>query len=131
MADKRIILNLKRGSKGLGFNIIGGSDMPNQLGDCGIFVSKIKKGGAADEDGTLQVGDRIIELNSVNLEKVNHSFAVQTFLDAGNEVKLVIERKEEMSPRAEKIGKALRIGLPILAAGIAVAAYIIYRTRRN
>lgn len=49
-------------SWGLGFNIVGGTDLPHHQGDSGIFVSKIKRGGAAQVDGTLQVWDRIIEV---------------------------------------------------------------------
>ena len=41
---------------------MGGTDLPHHAGDCGIFVSKIKRGGAAQVDGTLQVWDRIIEV---------------------------------------------------------------------
>lgn len=45
---------------GLGFNIVGGVDLPYVLNDNGIFVSKIKKDGMAAMDGRLQEGDKIL-----------------------------------------------------------------------
>lgn len=125
MADNKILLNLKRGTTGLGFNIVGGTDMPNHEGDCGIFVSKIKKDGAAFIDGTLKIGDRILELNSVNLESVTHAFAVQTFLDAGNDVKLMIERKEVAS-QPSRLAEFLKISLPLVAVMIGVGLVALF-----
>ncbi|KAF3845262.1 hypothetical protein F7725_008425 [Dissostichus mawsoni] len=40
-------IKLKRGSAGLGFNIVGGVDQEYVLNDSGIYVSKIKDDGAA------------------------------------------------------------------------------------
>ena len=49
-------------SPGLGFSIAGGCGNQHVLGDDGIFVTKIIPGGPAEEDGTLDVGDRIIKV---------------------------------------------------------------------
>ena len=42
---------------GLGFSIVGGksSDVTD---DPGIYVSRVLQGGAAEEEGTLTMGDR-------------------------------------------------------------------------
>ena len=48
---------LKKGTTGLGFNIVGGED-----GE-GIFVSFILAGGAANLSGELQRGDQIISVS--------------------------------------------------------------------
>ena len=45
---------MKKGSTGLGFNIVGGED-----GE-GIFVSFILAGGAADLSGELRRGDQLL-----------------------------------------------------------------------
>ena len=45
---------LKKGTSGLGFNIVGGED-----GE-GIFVSFILPGGAADLSGELKRGDQLL-----------------------------------------------------------------------
>lgn len=47
---------------GLGFSIAGGHGNQHVLDDDGIFVTKVIEGGAAEADGTLEVGDRIIKV---------------------------------------------------------------------
>ncbi len=51
---------------GLGFSIAGGKDNMHVEGDDGIFITKIIPGGAADADGTLSVGDRVIKVRQSN-----------------------------------------------------------------
>lgn len=45
---------------GLGFSIAGGVGNQHIPGDNSIYVTKIIDGGAAQRDGTLQVGDRLL-----------------------------------------------------------------------
>ncbi|XP_019327603.1 PREDICTED: synaptojanin-2-binding protein [Aptenodytes forsteri] len=45
---------------GLGFNIVGGTDQQYVSNDSSIYVSRIKKDGAAYLDGRLQEGDKIL-----------------------------------------------------------------------
>ena len=45
---------------GLGFSIAGGEGNQHIPGDNGIFVTKIIEGGAAEVDGRLAVGDRLL-----------------------------------------------------------------------
>lgn len=47
---------------GLGFSIAGGIGNEHVKDDDGIFVTKIISGGAAEEEGTLSVGDRIMQV---------------------------------------------------------------------
>jgi len=47
-------------SLGLGFSIAGGLGNEHVPGDNGIFITKVIKGGAAEQDGRLQCGDRLI-----------------------------------------------------------------------
>ena len=49
---------------GLGFSIAGGKDNQHVLGDDGIFVTKIIPNGAAADEGTLAVGDRLLKVSS-------------------------------------------------------------------
>ena len=48
--------------EGLGFNIHGGWDQPYIGTDTGIFVTKIRRGGQAEKNGALDVGDRIVKV---------------------------------------------------------------------
>ena len=47
---------------GLGFSIAGGAGNQHIPGDNGIFVTKIIDGGAAQMDGRLAIGDRLMEV---------------------------------------------------------------------
>lgn len=51
------------GYSGLGFSIAGGEGNQHVLGDNGIFITKIIPGGPAEEEGTLSVGDRILQVS--------------------------------------------------------------------
>ena len=59
-------IKLVKGTKGLGFSIAGGCGNQHVAGDNGIFVTKIIDGGAAQMDGNLQMGDKIIAV-SINI----------------------------------------------------------------
>lgn len=48
------------GNTGLGFSIAGGVGNQHIPGDNSIYVTKIIDGGAAQKDGRLQVGDRLL-----------------------------------------------------------------------
>ena len=47
---------------GLGFSIAGGVGNEHVAGDTGIFITKVITGGAAQLDGRLQCGDRLIRV---------------------------------------------------------------------
>ena len=48
---------------GLGFSIAGGIGNQHIPGDDGIFVTKVIEGGAAEQDGRLAVGDRLVAVS--------------------------------------------------------------------
>ncbi|XP_074886636.1 synaptojanin-2-binding protein isoform X2 [Buteo buteo] len=54
------VISLTRRPSGLGFNIVGGTDQQYICNDSSIYVSRIKKDGAAYLDGRLQEGDKIL-----------------------------------------------------------------------
>jgi hypothetical protein len=53
---------LEKTQNGLGFSISGGLFTEHIFNDNGIFITKIIKGGAADMDGRLNVGDRLLSV---------------------------------------------------------------------
>lgn len=55
-------ITLEKTPNGLGFSISGGLFTEHIKNDHGIFVTKIIPGGAADMDGKLAVGDRLISV---------------------------------------------------------------------
>lgn len=59
-----IEIELIKGSKGLGFSIAGGIGNQHIPGDNGIYVTKIMEGGAAQVEGRLVVGDKLVAVRN-------------------------------------------------------------------
>ncbi|XP_068687248.1 disks large homolog 1-like isoform X1 [Montipora foliosa] len=83
---------LERGTTGLGFSIGGGTDNPHMDDDYGIYITRIIKGGAAAEDGRLNVGDCIVAVNDSSTVNVTHQQAVEALKAAGGVVTLTLKR---------------------------------------
>ncbi|XP_069049509.1 synaptojanin-2-binding protein isoform X2 [Lepisosteus oculatus] len=123
----------------LGFNIVGGTDQQYVFNDSGIYVAKIKENGAAAQDGRLQEGDKILAINGRRLENLSHSEAVELFRTAGEDVLLRVQQRPPapangpVVPRPEEPPIPMWIVLTISAAGVAVAAFLYFRsnTRRH
>lgn len=82
-------VNLKRTSKGLGFNIVGG------LAGGGTFISFIVPGGVAERSGKLYCGDQILSVNGIDLTHATHKEAATSLMEAGQSVKLVVKYRPE------------------------------------
>ncbi|XP_062621432.1 segment polarity protein dishevelled homolog DVL-3-like isoform X4 [Saccostrea cucullata] len=63
----------------LGISIVGQS---NKGGDGGIYVGSIMKGGAVAQDGRIEPGDMILEVNGVSFENMSNDDAVRTLREA-------------------------------------------------
>lgn len=62
-----------RDHTGLGFSIAGGlGATPYKEGTDSLFVSKITDGLAAHRDGKLKVGDKIVQINGVDVTDARH-----------------------------------------------------------
>ncbi|KAM4607923.1 tight junction protein 2-like [Polymixia lowei] len=85
-------VNLHRDSKmGFGIAVSGGHDNPNvDSGETSIIVSDVLQGGPAD--GLLYENDRVIQVNSVPMDNVPHSFAVQSLRKCGKVAKITVKR---------------------------------------
>ncbi|XP_057666199.1 disks large 1 tumor suppressor protein isoform X21 [Diorhabda carinulata] len=92
-------IELVKGNKGLGFSIAGGIGNQHIPGDNGIYVTKVMDGGAAQVDGRLLVGDKLVAVRDavkgeVNLENVTHEDAVATLKTTQDRVVLVVAKPE-------------------------------------
>ncbi|KAL1464407.1 hypothetical protein WDU94_004057 [Cyamophila willieti] len=72
---KILDIELVKGNKGLGFSIAGGIGNQHIPGDNGIYVTKIMDGGAAQVDGRLQVGDKLIAVRNSTVSVSNLSLS--------------------------------------------------------
>ncbi|XP_034779253.1 disks large homolog 2 isoform X26 [Acipenser ruthenus] len=90
MLETVIEIKLIKGPKGLGFSIAGGVGNQHIPGDNSIYVTKIIDGGAAQKDGRLQVGDRLLMVNNYSLEEVSHEEAVAILKNTSDVVYLKV-----------------------------------------
>uniref|UniRef100_A0A147AQP1 Disks large homolog 1 n=1 Tax=Fundulus heteroclitus TaxID=8078 RepID=A0A147AQP1_FUNHE len=92
VSEKVMELKLVKGPKGLGFSIAGGVGNQHIPGDNSIYVTKIIEGGAAQKDGRLQIGDKLLAVNSVCLEEVTHEHAVTALKNTPDVVYLKVAK---------------------------------------
>ncbi|TNN05326.1 Multiple PDZ domain protein isoform 2 [Schistosoma japonicum] len=76
---------------GLGFSIVGGSD--TILGN--ILIHEVHSGGAAARDGRLQVGDRLLAVNGIDLRDATQKGATKIIRTANDCIQLIVYRDPE------------------------------------
>ncbi|XP_073482426.1 disks large homolog 1 isoform X1 [Aquarana catesbeiana] len=96
ITEKIMEIKLVKGPKGLGFSIAGGVGNQHIPGDNSIYVTKIIEGGAAHKDGKLQIGDKLLAVNSVCLEDVSHEEAVTALKNTSDFVYLKVAKPTTM-----------------------------------
>uniref|UniRef100_A0A8C8JM89 PDZ domain-containing protein n=1 Tax=Oncorhynchus tshawytscha TaxID=74940 RepID=A0A8C8JM89_ONCTS len=92
---RRLNIQLKKGPEGLGFSITS-RDVPIG-GSAPIYVKNILPRGAAIQDGRLKAGDRLLEVNGVDLvgRTQEEVVALLRATPMGGAVGLVVLRQEE------------------------------------
>ncbi|KAF4090921.1 hypothetical protein AMELA_G00031090 [Ameiurus melas] len=88
---------------GFGIAISGGRDNPHfQSGETSIVISDVLKGGPAE--GLLQENDRVVMVNAVSMDNVEHAYAVQQLRKSGKNAKITIRRKRKVQIPAARAG---------------------------
>ncbi|XP_064597136.1 LOW QUALITY PROTEIN: protein scribble homolog [Liolophura sinensis] len=100
-----ISTTLDRDQHGLGFSIAGGrGSVPYKGNDNiysfleAIYISRVVDGGAAQQDGKLRIGDRIISINGIDMSDARHDQAVALLTGLDRKIDLVVQR-EELVPK--------------------------------
>ncbi|KAI1902084.1 hypothetical protein AGOR_G00041070 [Albula goreensis] len=105
----------------LGLSIVGGSDHashPFGISEPGVFISKVIPHGLACQSG-LRVGDRILEVNGIDLRHATHQEAVHALLSNRQEIGMLVRRDpappgmraiEILKQPGEKLGISIRGG---------------------
>uniref|UniRef100_A0A3Q0SFR3 Par-3 family cell polarity regulator beta b n=1 Tax=Amphilophus citrinellus TaxID=61819 RepID=A0A3Q0SFR3_AMPCI len=93
---RRLRIDLKKGPEGLGFTVVTRDSSVHGPGP--ILVKNILPRGAAVKDGRLQSGDRILEVNGVDITGVGQEELVCMLRSTrqGDSVSLVVLRQEDM-----------------------------------
>uniref|UniRef100_A0A672PXX7 Tyrosine-protein phosphatase non-receptor type 13-like n=1 Tax=Sinocyclocheilus grahami TaxID=75366 RepID=A0A672PXX7_SINGR len=86
-----IYMELRKINSSLGISVGGGINTNVHHG--GIYIKSVIPGGAADQDGRIQIGDRLLEVDGCNLCAVTHRQAVECLKRTGEVVSLVLERE--------------------------------------
>ncbi|XP_064787715.1 multiple PDZ domain protein-like isoform X2 [Oncorhynchus masou masou] len=85
----------KEAGKSLGISIVGGRGMGSRLSNGevmrGIFIKHILEDSPAGRDGTLKTGDRVVEVDGVDLRDASHEQAVEAIRRAGNPVVFLVQ----------------------------------------
>ncbi|KAJ3611165.1 hypothetical protein NHX12_021181, partial [Muraenolepis orangiensis] len=88
----------------LGLSIVGGSDHashPFGINEPGVFISKVIPQGLACQSG-LRVGDRILEVNTMDMRHATHQEAVRALLANKQEIRMLV-RRDPSPPGMEEI----------------------------
>ncbi|XP_074996997.1 protein scribble homolog isoform X4 [Calonectris borealis] len=114
-------IHLVKAGGPLGLSIVGGSDHsshPFGIHEPGVFISKVIPRGLASRSG-LRVGDRILEVNGIDLRHATHQEAVNALLSNTQELTMLVRRDPpppgmqeiciEKAP-GEKLGISIRGG---------------------
>lgn len=97
---RMIEIELTKGTNGLGFSVTT-RDNPAG-GHCPIYIKNILPKGAAVEDGRLRPGDRLLEVNNMEMTGKNQAEVVSLLrsIPPGGKVNMVVSRQEEVSAAA-------------------------------
>ncbi|XP_022083318.1 gamma-2-syntrophin-like isoform X2 [Acanthaster planci] len=85
---------------GLGLSIKGGAEH-----NIPILVSRIFKDQTADQNGGLYVGDAILKVNGMSIERATHDEAVAALKNAGTEVVLTVRHFRAATPYLKQAAK--------------------------
>uniref|UniRef100_A0A8C1YCM2 Tyrosine-protein phosphatase non-receptor type 13 n=1 Tax=Cyprinus carpio TaxID=7962 RepID=A0A8C1YCM2_CYPCA len=83
-------VELSKIDSSLGISVTGGSNTAVRHG--GIYVKGVIPKGAAELDGRIKKGDRVVAVNGKSLEGASHKQAVEMLRDTGQLVHLLMEK---------------------------------------
>ncbi|XP_043285289.1 multiple PDZ domain protein isoform X2 [Venturia canescens] len=101
--ERRVTISREPGLN-LGFSIVGGNvDVYNGISGkyeniSGIFIKYISPNSPAAKTNKLKAGDRIIEVDGINLGNSTHARAVEMIQIAGDPVHLLVQSLEHSGP---------------------------------
>ena len=93
--EERVVFLNREDDKGLGISIVGGKvEMFNTSAGSavsGIFIKNILSDSPAGREATLKSGDRLLEVDGVNVRDATHDKAVDAIKNAKNPIKFVVQ----------------------------------------
>ncbi|MCJ8749016.1 hypothetical protein PDJAM_G00171360 [Pangasius djambal] len=109
----------REAGKSLGISIVGGRGMGSRLSNGevmrGIFIKHILEDSPAGRNGTLKTGDRIVQVDGVDLRDASHEQAVDAIRKASNPVVFLVQsiiNRPRTSAADSVEGRAARVSNP-------------------
>ncbi|CAO2639155.1 Tyrosine-protein phosphatase non-receptor type 13 [Lemmus lemmus] len=90
-------VELAKNDNSLGISVTGGVNTSVRHG--GIYVKAVIPKGAAESDGRIHKGDRVLAVNGVSLEGATHKQAVETLRNTGQVVHLLLEKGQSSTSK--------------------------------
>uniref|UniRef100_A0A8D2DD85 Tyrosine-protein phosphatase non-receptor type 13 n=1 Tax=Sciurus vulgaris TaxID=55149 RepID=A0A8D2DD85_SCIVU len=90
-------VELAKNDNSLGISVTGGVNTSVRHG--GIYVKAVIPKGAAESDGRIHKGDRVLAVNGVSLEGATHKQAVETLRNTGQVVHLLLEKGQSSASK--------------------------------
>ncbi|XP_056333666.1 gamma-2-syntrophin [Danio aesculapii] len=88
--NHRTVVLRRQATGGLGLSIKGGAEHKVP-----VVISKIFKDQVADQTGKLFIGDAVLQVNGINVEKCTHEEVVHLLRTAGDEVSITVRYLRE------------------------------------
>ncbi|XP_068094319.1 protein scribble homolog isoform X12 [Hyperolius riggenbachi] len=96
--EEELTLSILRQTGGLGISIAGGKgSTPYKGDDEGIFISRVAEEGPAARAG-MKVGDKLLQVNGVDLRNAEHHMAVEALRSSGSSVSMAVLRERMVEP---------------------------------
>nr|XP_020852674.1 FERM and PDZ domain-containing protein 2 isoform X2 [Phascolarctos cinereus] len=76
-----------------GISVTGGINTSVRYG--GIYVKSIVPGGPAAKEGQIEIGDRLLEVDGINLCGITHKQAVECLKNSQQVARLVLEKRDQ------------------------------------
>ncbi|XP_051501856.1 gamma-2-syntrophin-like isoform X2 [Myxocyprinus asiaticus] len=89
--NHRTVVLRRQATGGLGLSIKGGAEHKVP-----VVISKIFKDQVADQTGMLFIGDAVLQVNGINVEKCTHEEVVHLLRTAGEEVTITVRYLREV-----------------------------------
>ncbi|XP_051969243.1 tyrosine-protein phosphatase non-receptor type 13 [Xyrauchen texanus] len=114
LRPEEFIVMLRKSGGSLGISIAGGVNTSLRYG--GIYIKSLVPGGAAEQDGQIQPGDRLLEVDGIRLQGLTDQQAAECLARTGEVVSLILERDGgsvlPRGPASPRLGNMLTVHKP-------------------